>query len=765
MRLCVMALLSVAAAVSSLAGDAAKPAEVAFEFSLEKPATTSGGILDAQGRLVRVLWTMTETPAGKQTKTWDGRDEFGEAAAAGEYRFLVIANRGTYQNVGAIGNSGRPANDKNHTPSNLESVTVDAEGAIYTANNWDEAGADFKKWDANGKSVYDAKYQIRNGQPNGAPYAIAVDDTHMYCTMYGWNSPEWKQKAQVQKFALKDGKHVKFTKVEDKYGHIQLYEFPGKQMPPDAPPSDKVLYECPLRAIAVQGPQILVVDFLGNRVLRFDKETGEAKGEFPVKQPLALALDAKGRIWVGHQHHLVSVFASEGKDGREVISDAGEIEALAFDPAGRLLVADSGAGAVKFHDVSGEKPKLVDTLGKKAQPGDRDAGCFYRLRGVAADKDGNIITIQTEPPYGGARLAKWSAKKELVWEHFGAEFVSLGNYGADEPDDFFSMSFHRYKLGDRATGAWELIGNTFAGGRKYGSDPHGVPRVLKLGQNRFYFQPSGDGVQVYRIDGKVLRLAAAIGGSDPAPDGTIRTAKLGQWSWHDANGAGELKAEDVQWFKKQGEGKYACFGMDVDQEGNIWFGEHHTRGIWQIPLGPLDARGNPTYDWANAKQVIAKDQSPLKFEPNMAQRGDDGSIYAFGWSSKWPSPKNNPFWMGGVTLVKYDKTGTRLWAVGLPKVCVGLDAVPGGGCMVGVGEKAWIYHYCSEGLLIGVLKPGDAMCKQSGWMDNHASVAVNRDPRDKILDVFAEDDYVLRIGWYRVDDRDIERITGTVKKQ
>jgi hypothetical protein len=86
-----------------------------------------------------------------------------------------------------------------------------------------------------------------------------------------------------------------------------------------------------------------------------------------------------------------------------------------------------------------------------------------------------------------------------------------------------------------------------------------------------------------------------------------------------------------------------------------------------------------------------------------------------------------------------------------------------GGCLVGSGRKAAILHYSADGLLIGRMEPGEAMAKQSGWLDNHASVAVNRDPRDGVLDVFAEDDFVLRIGWYRVDDRDVRTIRGAVR--
>jgi hypothetical protein len=219
----------------------------------------------------------------------------------------------------------------------------------------------------------------------------------------------------------------------------------------------------------------------------------------------------------------------------------------------------------------------------------------------------------------------------------------------------------------------------------------------------------------------------------------------------------------VRYCGEPGTMRYAVFGVDVDANGNVWYAEMHSRGVWTVPLESSDKRGNPAYDWGKARQVIPKDTSPLEFQPNMAQRAGDGSIYALGWSKAWPQPKNNPFWMGGTTLVRFDKEGKRLWAVKLPEVSVGLDAVPGGGCMVGSGSAAAVYHFNADGLLIGKLTPGEAMCKESGWMDNHASVAVNRDPRDGVLDIFAEDDYVLRIGWYRVDDRNIKTLTGTVK--
>jgi hypothetical protein len=765
-------------AAADVAVKSSKPLAADFSFKLSEPALTSAGVFDGQGRLVQVLWNRRQLPAGEQSGHWDGQDQFHHDAPAGDYEFRVVVNHATYKNVGAIGNSGRAPTPEAHTPTAMASVATDAKGAIYTANGWDEAGADFKKWDADGNAIYDGRYQMRNGNPNGAPYSIAVDDTAIYCGMEGWASAPWNHKQQVQRFALSDGKLQSFTHVDDKFGHIQVYEWPEKMIPPGTPPADAELMRTPLRAIAVAGDSLWVADALGGKVRRYHKITGEAQTGFDVKLPTALAIDGHGRIWVGHEHTHVSVFSTDGKLLANVLDNLGEIVALAFDPSGRLVVADSAAGQIYTYNVAGNRARKVGTFGQKAVAGDLAADHFFLLRGVAVDPAGFMVTIQTEPA-GGARLARWSPQGKLVWEHFGAEFVSLGNYGAQNPDIFYSMTFHRYRLLDHAAGRWEYTGEMLAAKPAYHSDVHGVPRLLELGGHEFWFMPTGDGVQVYRVEGSTsepqevsknaskqpaaasgMRLVSILGGGSPGPDG--KNGPASQWTWTDASDEGRVAAIDIKIFKKAGEAHHAVFGVDVDLQGNVWFGEQNTQAIWTVPMAGLSPGGNPTYDWAAARQVVPKDASALGFQPTMVQHAADGSLYAFGWSTPWPSPKNNPFWMGGTTLVHFDAAGKRLWAVPLPAVCVGLDAIPGGkgGCIVGTGEKAELLHFSADGLLIGSVGPGEAMNKQSGWFDNHACVAVNRDPRDGILDVFAEDDFVLRIGWYRIDDRRIETITG-----
>ena len=65
---------------------------------------------------------MQKMDAGRIARSWDGKDEFGAEAPAGDYQFKVAVNRATYRNVGAIGNSGLPPDPAHHTPAAMLSV-------------------------------------------------------------------------------------------------------------------------------------------------------------------------------------------------------------------------------------------------------------------------------------------------------------------------------------------------------------------------------------------------------------------------------------------------------------------------------------------------------------------------------------------------------------------------------------------------------------------------------------------------------------------
>jgi len=151
----------------------------------------------------------------------------------------------------------------------------------------------------------------------------------------------------------------------------------------------------------------------------------------------------------------------------------------------------------------------------------------------------------------------------------------------------------------------------------------------------------------------------------------------------------------------------------------------------------------------------------------MAVRSDDGSLYAMGRSKAWECPGGKEagyIWMGGWILARYDRENRRQWIARLPEVCPGICDVPGGGAMLGYYKLGHVYHYDPHGLLVGAAKLGDPAGNQTGWMDNTAALAVNRDPRDGLLDVFGEDSWLNRAIWYRVDDRQMQAIEGRVSR-
>lgn len=122
--------------------------------------------------------------------------------------------------------------------------------------------------------------------------------------------------------------------------------------------------------------------------------------------------------------------------------------------------------------------------------------------------------------------------------------------------------------------------------------------------------------------------------------------------------------------------------------------------------------------------------------------------------------------MGGWTLAKFDSNGKRLWITRLARHCTGMDIIPsrdGDGGDSGVicgGFRGEILHYTSDGVLAGTVSPGAAAAGITGLLDNTGSIAVNRDPRDGLIDVFAEEDLLHRILWYRIDD---SKITTTIQ--
>ena len=723
----------------------------------------SGQILDQQGNVIRSLGPNGTVKAGNYKMEWDGLDDQGVRMPAGDYECRVILNPTVYTTAGAIGNTALPSTI-NQNPTEIQSVAADAQGNIYTANLWEEAAQDFRKWNRDdGRHVYDAQGRIRNGDPNALPYAIAVDDKYLYCST---SSHTAHGQQHIRRFRLADGQAAPFPAAAATAGHILVQDRPEEKIPAGTPAALEEILKLPLRGIAVSGGKLFVTDALDGRVLSFDRETGAPLGSFNVKLPHALAIDSAGQLWVGHEDGKVTVFSQDGKQSAEVLKDLGHVRALAFGPNDTLYVADSGATQVLIYraDTKKKTATFLRSFGQKAKPGDYAPDRFYRLAGLAVDARGNL-TVAQGLQVVGARLTRFGPDGKVIWDQLGAEFCNTGNSSKEHPDEVISQVLHRYKV-DKTTGAWAFRGCVLDGDPKYIRWMHGVMRLQKLGKNEFLFQGYGDGLQVYRREGDLYRLASMFGRGNPFPDGTYHDAmKEGQrrpkgdiWSWSDANGNAKVDDDEIAWVRDpQAVSTFYNAGINIDRFGNALLCND---AVTEVPMTGFDARGNPVYDLSKSRVIVPRDTSenPIFSNPVMAVRSDDGSIYVHCRSKRYPKPPEaDAGWMAGWVLARFDQAGKMLWHRQLPEACTGMDAVPGGGVML-VSIK-WgnqgsnIYHYSEEGSLIGITQPSPAFRGNGGIPDNTASLGISRNPTDGILDVFVEDCVGNRFLWHRVDDR------------
>jgi hypothetical protein len=80
--------------------------KLGFKFTLENRATTSAGVYNSEGTLVRTLWSGVSYEAGAHKAVWDGKDDFGKVLPPdGNYSAKILSNNVKYEWEGVIGNS------------------------------------------------------------------------------------------------------------------------------------------------------------------------------------------------------------------------------------------------------------------------------------------------------------------------------------------------------------------------------------------------------------------------------------------------------------------------------------------------------------------------------------------------------------------------------------------------------------------------------------------------------------------------------------
>ena len=787
-----------------------QPAALAYGFSctMNKPGPTSAGIYDSQGKLIRTLWTMKGTAAGPLRARWNGRDSEGKPAPAGEYTWKVVVNRSTYSNVGTIGNTGLPPTTSGHVPIFLEGVAVDAKGGIYTVHDWDEVHFSVIKWSPDdGRAEFGTGNVVNEALLKGI--VVEPDGSYAYVSGYQDIDDRGKAKFGIWRIKLVPGRET--SKVEDftKAGRRILVYDGNAPFPDHASPKDRELMKMPLISLALLGDTLYVTDALKGRVLLYDKKSGELKKEIPVPLACGIAVEQNGRIWVGREHTKVSVLSPEGEILATPIKDLKEVRSLALRGS-TLYVADQEAGQVRVYKIKGNDVALDKSFGKPGRPGDYSPERLTKIQAMAVDSWGKIIL--TDRVGGGSHMQKFSPEFKPLWRQMGLEFSSQATFSKDDPDTLFSSYKNVYRL-DRKKGSWEFLGSAMTDAPEeyfgnFSSSHKGPPRIVRFGDKDFFYFPAGDGVAIYRIEtsedqarGPILKLASALAGAEPLPNGTIAKEPWKRenrflWSWHDGKGDGRPQEDELTIAatpENPKDWEWPSGGITVDEKGCVWLASYlhpypaEASAIYAIPPQGVDKEGNPVYDWNAAVRIVGDQAGPSElgiqkgddFQWKLVGRSGDGMVYGLANTKKSGTPQEGGMHMGGNVLMGFQQENVEdpqeiakpKWAVVLPKKSVGLAAISGGRCGVLIGGDPYrggVRHYTKDGLLIGGFQSDPRFGAKpldwpSGLLDAQLAVNCDRDPRDGILDVWTEDNFNQRLIWYRVDDRDIETFEGKLE--
>jgi Divergent InlB B-repeat domain/FlgD Ig-like domain len=795
-----------------------------FTWTLSESGLTSAGIYNSQNRLVRVLWTKKTFGGGNYTSSWDGLDNDGKPAPGGAYSWKVVINRCIYNNIGTIGNTGQPRTSFGHVPFFVEGVAVDGQGNVYTVHDWDEAHHDVKKWSAStGQAVFNTGHPVGEALLKGI--AVEPDGSYAYVTGYGGAEVNDRAniKFSIYRIGLTGSAPgvVNFTSAGRS---ITVYNG-GAQYPADVTAADVEVMRVPLISVALRGASIYVTDALGGRILKYDKVSGSLQQQITgVRVACGLAVASDGRIWVGRDHSKVSVYSPTGSLLATPITNLKEVRALSIQGA-TLCVADR-TGQIRKFTISGTKVTATSNFGQTARPGDRAPNRLAKINGMAMDATGNVIVsdrmgegsrLQKFSPNFSQlwqqMCLEFSSQAAYVKE---SPDVLISAYR-----NIYSLNRSTGGWTLQGPGGTDQVGRYFG---NFDTTTFGPPRAIRHNGSDFFYYPTGDGLAVYRLiaaadstRGPTLKLVSCLAGSKPSPDGVLRAQSwLDQnkylWSWNDTQGDGQIQYTsasqpgEVTLLASPGSPagwKWDQASLGVDDAGWVWVasaarifppGPFEGEAIYTIAPRGLNALGNPVYQWTDAVQVMdeATGRNALglageQFHWMMVNRSpNDGMVYALAYAAKAGLPLREASWMGGNVLFAFDgqtssspaPLPTPKWHVVLPTAAVGMTPIPGGAGGVFVGANTddttgahrdgTIHHYTKDGLLIGTFKSAPAFGVEgsqdypSGAFDAFSALSCNRDPRDGLLDVFGEDNWNQRLLWYRVDDRNIQTLTGSL---
>lgn len=653
------------------------------------------------------------------------------------------------------GNSTGPDMDMRHVVLDMNDIYVTSDGRVFTNTGWDEGGRPVSIF-KDGNLI--SPLSNANNSPNwsnAGGSAIAVDGNYIYAaqsTGVGATPP-------CAGDAPGNGCGINILDAKTMVNTGLAF-------------SDSSLYlEGNILGMVASRGKLYVTEWDYNQVAVYDLATLSLSNEFAVTNPVRIAVDSAGGIWVSHRNPGPDPATAAGNvydineerglaridhydaDGHWLnalyLPKGGEVGAIHITAEDTMLVADNGPDLnVKIYANISTAPILAGTFGEKGGvyagpvPGQTGPMRFRGMTGIGTDRMGNIYISQSGAglnlPGGesghGVQLQSYSPWGSLNWEVHALDWISLGTPDPHSESNFYD-AYHHYKMdysqppGKEATLVADTHDRFLYPNDIRVTNPNGASRgeIHYINGHKFLFVVPQDAVwmAIYRFD------VDQNGSEIPVPCGGFDYGSAGGGAWQDW-AIQPLNGEFI-WRDLKGDGQMASGDFleppnDLHRDGDNFFVD--TNGdVWQVNyqgeyppyessihirrylFQGLDQFGSPIYDFKHMMiYSVPTDFPDFTTVGNMVfqPNSEGGTLYV--WGSGVVDGVSAP------VMARYDNwdKGNRKarWVTDIP--WNDADWLPSGFTVAGnfVFVDYWAAHYNSvydatTGVWLGQFTPGN----------------------------------------------------------